>query len=162
MSNPEGQIVSLIWYHLCDCSYLSTEGVAMLNRFRATRWPQRHVQWELCGASFGENVANLLVFFFIMGIMTVLRGCCSSSPSRVGRIITSKPSLCSGAGRTTPLQPGHYPLNIFHNNYVCWICYCYTKRCNTIDTHQHHHLGDHMAEHKTTNIIVPPLNDRNY
>ena len=51
-------LVSLIWYHPCDCSYLSTDGVTMFNRFPASRCPRRHVQWELCGTNFRENVAN--------------------------------------------------------------------------------------------------------
>ena len=61
ISNPAGQLMSLIWYHPCDCSHLSTVGVKMLNRFPATRWPRRDVRWELCGTNFGENIPNLRV-----------------------------------------------------------------------------------------------------
>ena len=58
---PAGQLMSFIWYHPCDCSYSSMEGVKMLNRFPATRWPRRHVQWEQCGTNFGGKIANLRV-----------------------------------------------------------------------------------------------------
>ena len=61
ISNPAGQFMSLIWYHPCDCSYLIMEGVTLLNRFPATRWPRHHVQWELCGVNFRENITNLQV-----------------------------------------------------------------------------------------------------
>ena len=61
ISIPAGQLISLIWYHLCDCSCLNTEGVTMLNRFPATTWPRRHVQWELCGTDIGGYIANLLI-----------------------------------------------------------------------------------------------------
>ena len=64
ISNPAGEFMSLIWYHPCDCSYLSAEGVTMLNRFPAIRWPRRHVQWELCGTNFRENIANLRVSYY--------------------------------------------------------------------------------------------------
>ena len=88
-----------------SCIYLSTEGVTILIGFPRTTWLW---QWELCGMNFRENIANLWV-------------------SGLGRMNTSKPSLrsgfdCiirptpSGAGRTTPSQPGHYPLIIWTND----------------------------------------------
>ena len=79
------------------------------------------VQWELCGTNVRENIANLRVSF-CNGNKDFL-GCCSPSTLETGRKITSKSSQRSGfdciirpapsnAGRTTPSQPGHYPLNI--------------------------------------------------
>ena len=53
--------ISVIRYHTHDCSYLSTEGVIMLNRFPTKRWPHHNFHWELCGTDFPENVANLRV-----------------------------------------------------------------------------------------------------
>ena len=34
-------------------------GVTMLNTFLGTRWQWRHIQRELCGMNFRENIANL-------------------------------------------------------------------------------------------------------
>ena len=76
---PAGQLMSFIWYHPCDCSYSSTEGVKMLNRFPATRWPRRHVQWEQCGTNFGGKIANLRVSCYNGNNDRYMLGCCSSS-----------------------------------------------------------------------------------
>ena len=47
ISDPAGMFMSVIRYHTYDCSYLSTEGVIMLNRFPTKRWPHHHFHWEL-------------------------------------------------------------------------------------------------------------------
>ena len=66
-------LVSLIWYHLCDCSYLGTQGMTILNRFPATTWPRRHVQWELCGTNFCKNIANLQTFIVYKSLILKLK-----------------------------------------------------------------------------------------
>ena len=38
ISHPAGKFMCLIWYNPCDCSYWSTEGVTMPNRYPRTRW----------------------------------------------------------------------------------------------------------------------------
>ena len=78
-----------------------------------------HVQWELCGTNFFENIANLRVscydrnndrsaqVLFVqhpMGQVEWLR----QNHSGLDCIIRPAPL---GAGRTTPSQPGHYSLN---------------------------------------------------
>ena len=64
ISNQAGQFMSLIQYHPCDCSYLSTERVTMLNIFPEMRWPRRQVQQELRSTIFSENIDNLRIPFF--------------------------------------------------------------------------------------------------
>ena len=78
-------------------------------------------------ARISVKISRICEFRAIMGIMTSLLGCCCPAPLRAGRMIMSKLSLrsgfdCiippapSGAGRTTPPQPGHCPLT----NCVIW------------------------------------------
>ena len=63
------------------------------------------VQWELWGANFRENIANLWV------------SCYDGNNDRSARVSLRWGFDCiirpapSGAGRRTPSQPGHYPLN---------------------------------------------------
>ena len=58
------------------------------------------------------SISWICEFRVMMGIMTCLLGCCSSSTrgSRADDYCIIRPAA-SGAGRTTPSQPGHYPLN---------------------------------------------------
>ena len=110
----------------------------MLTGFtRTTRWPRRRFS-ESYAVQIPVKISRICEFRVLMGIMTGLPGCCSSSTlgsrandyvkthryARVWRMITSKlrsgfnciiRPAPSGAGRTTPSQPGHYPLN------SCWI-----------------------------------------
>ena len=58
ISNPAGQFMSLIQYHPCDGSYLSTERVTTFNRFPWTRCPRCQVQRELWGTIF-SGIENL-------------------------------------------------------------------------------------------------------
>ena len=120
ISNPAGQFMSLIWYYPCDCSHLSTEGMTMLNRFPATRWPWCHVQLELCGTNFhdDENSANLQVscyngnndqsahMLFVQHPRE--QGEWLHQNTRYARVLTIIPPAPPGTGGTTPSQPSHY------------------------------------------------------
>ena len=82
----------------------------MLTGFPRTRWPRRRFS-ESYAVRISVKVSRIWEFrVIIMGVMTDQLGCCSSSTvgSRVNDcIIRPAPS---GARRTTPSQPGHYPL----------------------------------------------------
>ena len=83
----------------------------MLTGFPRTRWPQLRFS-ESYVVRISVKISRICEFCLIMGIMTSLLGCCSSSTlgSRANDyIIRPAPS---GAGRTTPSQPGHNPLNL--------------------------------------------------
>ena len=58
--------------------YLSTEGVAMLTGFPRTRWPRRWFS-ESYAVRISVKISRICEFRVIMGIMTGLLGCCSSS-----------------------------------------------------------------------------------
>ena len=77
-SNPAGQFMSLIKYNSCDCFYLSTEGVTMLTGFPRTRWPRRRFS-ESYAVRISVKISQICEFRVIMGIMTGLLRCCSSS-----------------------------------------------------------------------------------
>ena len=94
----------------------------MLTGFRRTRWPRQRFS-ESCAVRIFAKISRICEFRVIMGIMTGRLGCCSSSilGSRVNDYVKTLATLgfwlhhspCpapSGAGRTTPSQPGHYPL----------------------------------------------------
>ena len=126
-SNPAGQFMLLIKYNPCDYIYFSTDGVTMLTGFPRTRWPRRRFN-ESYAVRISLKISRICEFLVIMGIMAGLLGWCTGT----GRMITSKPSLrsgfdCiirpapSGARRTTPSQPGHYPQII--TLYECYIKY---------------------------------------
>ena len=85
------------------------------------------VQWELRGTNI-RDVSRICKIRLIMGIMSGLLGCCSSSTfgSRANDYVKSLATLGfwlhhslapSGVGRSTPSQPGHYPLSV--NNEWC-------------------------------------------
>ena len=72
----------------------------------------RAVQGELCGANFHANIANVWVSCYntrSARVLFVQHPREQGEWLRQNRIIRPAPS---GAGRTTPSQPGHYPLNI--------------------------------------------------
>ena len=103
--------------------YFSAEGVTMFTVFPRTRWPRRRFS-ESYAVRISVKISRICEFRVIVGIMTGLLGCCSSAPERAGRMITPNPRYArvltasfplaapSGSGRTTPSQPGHYPLSI--------------------------------------------------
>ena len=112
--------------------YLSTEGVTMLTGFPRTRWPRRRFS-ESYAVQISVKISRICEFRVIMGIMTGLLWCCSSSTSGAGGMITSKPSLrlsfdCiirpapSGAGTINTLadrslSPKSYPCKLVGCNY---------------------------------------------
>ena len=62
----------------CDGIYSSTAGVTMLTGFPRTRWPWRRFS-ESYAVRISVKVWRMCEFRVIMGIMTGLLGCCSSS-----------------------------------------------------------------------------------
>ena len=76
--NSVGQFMSLIQYNPCDCFYLRTEGVTMLAGFPRTRWPRLRFS-ESYAVRISVKISRICEFRVIMGIMTGLLGCCSSS-----------------------------------------------------------------------------------
>ena len=68
----------LIKYNPCDCFYLSTEGVTMLTGFPRTRWPRWRFS-ESYAVQTSVKISRICEFRVIMGIMTGLLRCCSSS-----------------------------------------------------------------------------------
>ena len=95
----------------------------MFAGFPRRRWPQLRFS-ESCAVRISVKISRICEFRVIMGIMTGLLGCCSSSTlgSRANEYLRSgfdciiRP-VPSGAGRTTPSQPGHYPLTHFTKNH---------------------------------------------
>ena len=111
---------------VCLCPSFSTiravafmwiqRGVTVLTKFPRTSWPRRRFS-ESQVTRISVKISRICVFRVIMEIMTGLLGCCSSStlgswandyaknftPLGFWCIIHPAPS---GAGRTTPSQPG--------------------------------------------------------
>ena len=98
----------------CDCSYLSTEGMKMLNRFPGTRWPWRQVQSKLCSTIFSGNIDNSQVSCYngkndrAAWMMSVkhpraLGEWCNQHPSK-----SLAPSL-RVLHKQCPHSPSHYP-----------------------------------------------------
>ena len=116
-SNPAGQFLPLINYNPCDCFYLSTEGVTMLTEFPRKRWPRQRFS-ESYTVRISVKVSRICESRVIIGIMTGLLGCCSSSTlgSKANDYVRSgfdciiRPAP-SDAGWTKPSQPSHYSLN---------------------------------------------------
>ena len=77
-SNLAGQFMPLLKYNPCDCFYLNTEGVTMLTGFSKTRWPRLRFS-ESYAVRNSVKISRICEFRVIMGIMTGLLGCCSSS-----------------------------------------------------------------------------------
>ena len=63
---------------LCPLFYFSTKGVTMLTGFPRTRWPRRGFS-ESYAVRISVKIARICKFRVIMGKMTGLLGCCSSS-----------------------------------------------------------------------------------
>ena len=108
------------------------DGVTMLTGVPRTRWSWRGFN-ETCAARTFVIISQICEIRIIMGIMTGLLGCCSSSTLRSRAIDYIKPErsegfVCiirpapSGARLTTPSQPGHYHLNfsLFHQQFGDW------------------------------------------
>ena len=90
------------------------------------------IQWELCGTNFRENIANLWVSCYKGNNDRSARVLFVQHPREQGEwlrqsfdcIIRPAPS---GAGRTTPSQPGHYSLDIFTRYVIIintWLMKC--------------------------------------
>ena len=77
-SNLAGQFMPLLKYNPCDCFYLNTEGMTMLTGFSKTRWPRLRFS-ESYAVRNSVKISLICEFCVIMGIMTGLLGCCSSS-----------------------------------------------------------------------------------
>ena len=90
----------------------------MLTGFARTRWPRLRFS-ESYAVWISVKILRICEFRVIMGIMTGLLGCCSSSTlgSSTNDYCIIRPAP-SGAGRTTPSQPGHYPLINLCNHYM--------------------------------------------
>ena len=78
ISNPAGQLMFLIWYHPCDCSYLSTEEWQYSTPFQCQDGRDATFS-ESSVTRISAKISRICEFCIIMGIMTGLRGCCSSS-----------------------------------------------------------------------------------
>ena len=92
----------------------------MLTGFPKTKWPRRRFS-ESYAVRISVKISRICEFRVIMGIMTGLLGCCSSSTvgSRANDYVKTREGFdCiirpapSRAGRTTPSQPGQYPLSL--------------------------------------------------
>ena len=81
--------------------------------FPRTRWPWRQFSKNYA-AWISVKISRICEFRAVMGTMTGLLGYCSSNTlrSRVNDYCLIRPAP-SGAGRTTPSQPGQYFLNGF-------------------------------------------------
>ena len=77
----------------------------MLTGFPRIRWPRRRFSKSFA-VRISVKISRTWEFRVIMGMMTGVLGCCSSSTLE-SCIIRPAPS---GGGGTTPSQPGHYPL----------------------------------------------------
>ena len=89
--------------HLCDCRYLVTERMTILNGFPWTRWTRRQVQRELCRTIFSENIDNLWV------------SCYNGNNDRAAwALFVKHPRVCeapSGSGRMITWVLGCLPNN---------------------------------------------------
>ena len=130
----------------------------MLTGFPRTRWPRLWFS-ESYAVRISVKISRICEFRIIMEIMTGLLGCCSSStlgsrakhcvkPSRRSAFDCIIRPAPSGTGRTTPSQPGHYPLNNAFSIYSSevgvpdrWNPYDHDFR-QVVDQHMFHRLLD--------------------
>ena len=73
-------VYALHLYNPCDCFYLFKYwGGDNARWISKNKMVATAVQWELFGTKFGVKMSRICEFRVIMGIMTGLLGCCSSS-----------------------------------------------------------------------------------
>ena len=124
-------LVQSVWLHLSKDRGGDNAHWISMNKMAATA-----VQWEICGTNFRVNIANLWVSWYNWNNDRSARVLFVQHPREQGEwlrdcIIRPAPS---GAGRTTPSQPGHYPLTnkfqwfflskmeLFHSTKCVWKC----------------------------------------